>query len=318
MKTRKYNYTKIFFRRPLWTELNVLFLKFFSAVAVIVFSLTFLSIRYYDKYPDQVLKKKIKQNYIVEIVEFYEKSPVIMRFAVDDQKNSEADMFKSPADLAHQEARKEMEQVVKEMLDESIASAEVPQDMANDFQAQERSELNQSLVSFLKASSETKVSVRNAINDIASPITPSPRRFSSPIRRYDQQREKYQSNIKAFNESQSESVKMPEVEFTEFDVIEGYRDYEETISIANQNKKFVKLCIKKFYRNNPTVKGNIVVKFDIHPEGHVIDESIKIINSDIKDIRVLKCIERNIARWQNFPSIAYEMGKYSITQKYIF
>ncbi|HFE65480.1 MAG TPA: AgmX/PglI C-terminal domain-containing protein, partial [Caldithrix sp.] len=98
----------------------------------------------------------------------------------------------------------------------------------------------------------------------------------------------------------------------------GNRSLEETTAVMSLNEHDVKYCIDKSKRYDPTFTGDILVRFTIHPNGYVIPSSIKIIKSNITDIRVIRCIKKSIRRWRNFPRIALEEGSFTVTRKYVF
>lgn len=129
----------------------------------------------------------------------------------------------------------------------------------------------------------------------------------------------YKKNIDYFESGSTGSgLDIEKPTFTDFKVISGYRDDEKEISVVSDNSKAVESCIKRFRSRYATLSGKVEVNFSIHPDGHVIPESIKIIKTDIHDPRIIKCIKKNISRFKNFRTIAGELGEYSITQKYVF
>ncbi|MGH1364731.1 MAG: AgmX/PglI C-terminal domain-containing protein [Calditrichia bacterium] len=103
---------------------------------------------------------------------------------------------------------------------------------------------------------------------------------------------------------------------TDFGVVQASANYEGMIAVADDNKRLVKSCLRRTYRNDPTFKGHMVVKFMIHAKGFVIPESVTILKSNLRDRRLIHCITKNIKRWKNFP--AADSGVYPIVQKYIF
>ena len=98
----------------------------------------------------------------------------------------------------------------------------------------------------------------------------------------------------------------------------GSRDVEETTAIISLNEVNIQYCFEKYARYDPTLTGDVKVQFTIHPDGHVIPASIKIIESTIRDPRILRCIKKNLERWRNFPAVALENGNFTMTRKYVF
>jgi hypothetical protein len=317
---RSYDYFKIFFHRPIWTELNVLFWKFLSISAIILLSLTLLSIRYYNKYPVHRIKYQLKQTYLTRIVSFYGNAEILPP-ALEETGY--------PATLAKTMLLESslMEAIETDVAGEATASRAspskgntgrntVPRITGN--VPDQKKGYDPSMVAGLSGSAQTGAIMQEAIGSIATAVKPSEAKRYAPMEPYNTRKKAYESDVKELSRADNEKIDIAESQFTDFDIATGVRDYEQIITTANENKKYVKHCIDRYYRNDPTFKGNMVVKFDIHPEGHVIPQSIRVVVSDIKDVRVLNCIKRTIRRWHNFPRVPYELGEYSITQKYVF
>lgn len=316
-----YDYVKVFFRRPLWNYFNVLFLKFLCLSAFLTLFLTFAATRYFGSIPVAKLNKAVEKNYIAQIVAYYEnQNPEFFEeegTPINRQFNRFGDLEPTYDDLLDPG---EVEDIIQE-IDLRKPQAE-PQNNKAGNATQKPAEYDQSLAALLKSPGNTNTEVQSAINDIAARVNPSESRRPSPVAPYNTRRKNYESSIKKLSTTEGNDgdsqVEIAGSEFTDFEVIRGYRNYEDMISTANNNKRSIQHCIDKYYRDNPSIRGNIVVKFDVHPEGYVVDRSIRVISSDIDDPRVTRCVMRTIRRWRNFPKVAYEMGEYSLTQKYIF
>ncbi|RMF55593.1 MAG: hypothetical protein D6748_15045 [Calditrichaeota bacterium] len=311
-----YNYHKIFFRRPFWTELNRRFYYILFSTAVVIFSLTLLSIRYVNRIPEHKIKHQLKKIYISSITKYYPQPTA----------NSSNHPTTTPLSQKHSAVREPLEthdtqfnytHLIEESLSQ-IPSQSFHPDSIHSPVTMSNSRMEETFVDFIASSEASKVWVRNAIEEVPALITASTGRSKQTLREIQSPADDYQQALKELLQVEDQGIEIPMPTFTDFEVVKGWRDEEETFSIAHSNKKFVRYCIEKFYRNDPTVKGNIVVRFSIHPEGYVIPESIRIVHSDIPDERVLRCIKKNIRRWKNFPRVAYEMGEYSLTQKYVF
>ena len=162
--------------------------------------------------------------------------------------------------------------------------------------------------------------MRDAIDNIHSRIPPARSERRDNAAALMVRRNAYEENIKSISEPRRRdgAINLPAAGFTDFEMVTGYRDPEQTISVANTNKKYVKVCLERLRRSDPNARGNLTVRFVIDQAGEVLDGSVKIIASDIRDPLVLQCIVRNIRRWRNFPRVAESMGHYPITQKYLF
>lgn len=318
-RKRSYDYIKIFFTRPIWTELNVLFWKFLSISAVVILTLTFLSVRYYNHYSLQRIHHQMKQAYLSRLVTLYEKIPFPNPPAEPPRSfNSLVEGFRWEKLMSEQtpqifEAQKNLERKAAREQTRNQAAKRVSTKIPDS-----RSRYDSSMVASLNSSSQTGAEVLSAIGGIAAVVTSGAENRNSPMEPYNTRKKAYESSTRQFSRSPDEKVAIAESKFTDFDIATGVRDYDKTIAISHENKKDVRRCFDRVYRNDPTVKGNLVVKFNIHPEGYVIPESIRMVQSDIQDVHILNCIKRTIRRWRNFPRVPYEMGEYSITQKYVF
>jgi len=321
MNFKQYDYTKVFFRRPIWTEGNVRILMFLVPVAFVLFMLTFFSVRYFSSYPEYRIQSQIKQKYIARVVAEYANSeqPVLPQrnepinlsiygIDVSDLEDDDSDIIEAVSDAIREENRDESPIKGKPRVRKRTALAE-----------EKKAEYDQSLSSFLKTPSQTSLVVQNAIQNIPNIISPGASERYSPLQPYNTRKKAYESGTRQLTANgEGSNIDIASAEFTDFEIVKGLRNYEETITIAKDNQKFVKHCIERAFRDDPTVRGNIEVKFNIHPEGYVLGESVRILKSDVKDVKVLKCIKRTIRRWRNFPRVKYENGEYVITQKYIF
>jgi len=316
---RSYDYIKVFFTRPILTELNVLFWKFLSITAIIILALTLLSVRYYNHYPLQRIRHQMKQAYLSRLVSINEKIPLPNPVAEQPPSfSSLVDGFRAEKLMPEEtpeisEGQKALERAAAREQARNQTAKRVSTKIPDS-----RSRYDSSMVASLSSSSQSGAEVLSAIGGIASVVVPGAEIRNSPMEPYNARKKAYESSTRQFSRSPDENVAIAEAKFTDFDIATGVRDYDKTISIANDNKKDVRRCFDRVYRSDPTVKGNLVVKFNIHPEGYVIPESIRMVQSDIQDVHILNCIKRTIRRWRNFPRVPYEMGEYSITQKYVF
>ncbi len=294
---RNYDYRKIFFRRPYWTELNILFLKSLLVSIFIILPLLIIFVNYYNQYPNDRIRYQLKQNYFVQIVKFYEnKSPKAIEAKSAYITEIVGDIVLPPLDT-------EVDTTIEATIPDSVFEKPVKED--------------DSEVAAFGTAPSRRSSIQNAINSIQSAVAPGQTTANSPVSPYIARKKTYDSNTRKLNK-ENEEIGIPGTEFTDFDIVSGFRNQDEAIAVANENKKFVRHCIDKVYRNDPTLRGQMVIKFDVHPEGYAIGESIRVLESDIEDPRIMQCIKRSIRRWRNFPKVTYEMGNYSITQKYVF
>ncbi len=98
----------------------------------------------------------------------------------------------------------------------------------------------------------------------------------------------------------------------------GYRDPDEINRVIKDYYPMVEYCFKKEARYHSSLQGYIKVQFNISPEGHVIPESIKIINSTINNKNVENCLKNFIKHWRNFEKLDESRGIARVVQKFVF
>ncbi len=291
MDKMSYDFKRMFFHRPLKTKNNILFGKILFGTAVVLIGFTAMCATLYSRYPAHHFVSNAKGKLISRLVEFYgDQPPMLITSSDNDFVNSL--IFVNPDEIKNP---------------------------VREFQGESTRENN---TKFNKAQSTSEavkeLTVQEAIQTISTPITASssqpPKRDLQP---YAASRRSYERNIKEISRG-DRNVEIRGTEFTDFEIISGIRNSDDILAVASENRKLIQHCVDKIYRLHPNSTGNIVVKFDIHPEGYTIPGSVRVIESNVSDPRVLQCFKRSIRRWRNFPRVAYEMGAYSMTQKYIF
>lgn len=98
----------------------------------------------------------------------------------------------------------------------------------------------------------------------------------------------------------------------------GYRNPEEIERVVAAYQPMIEHCFKKASNLSPGIKGYVKVAFNISPEGYVIPESIRIIDSTIRSRRFEQCVKTYIKRWRNFEKLDESMGIARVVQKFIF
>ncbi len=94
------------------------------------------------------------------------------------------------------------------------------------------------------------------------------------------------------------------------------RDPEVIDAVINKNKASVEYCYQSQLKLDPNLRGEIVVRFDILPDGRV--GSVKIISSTLNNSKVERCIQRSIRRWSNFPKLHDSRSIVTIQTKFVF
>ncbi len=293
----QYNYRKEFFHRPFWTESNKRFIITIISVFIITFSFTLALIRYTSLLPEIRIQKTIKERYISYISNIYAE----VKPKVEIPPTPSVPPIMEEKNLA---APPIIEEVVRKT---------TPARSTRQGKAGRESKILQ------KGRIGTNPVIAQAIEAVPGLIQPSESKpVFTPAATYRRKAKEYEIAKAISGAYEGVDYSIPPPEYTDFEIAEGYRNEEEIIMAVNGKKKYIRHCINKYHRNDPSIRGNIVVKFKIHPDGYVIPSSIKIVESDIPDPRVLRCIKKVISRWRDFPKVAYEDGVYTITQKYIF
>jgi TonB family protein len=98
----------------------------------------------------------------------------------------------------------------------------------------------------------------------------------------------------------------------------GYRDPDEIQRVIAKYEPMIEHCYRKALNQYGGSRGFVKVQFQISYEGHVIPESIRILNSTIKNRQAEQCIKKYIRRWRNFAELDETMGIARVTQKFVF
>ena len=98
----------------------------------------------------------------------------------------------------------------------------------------------------------------------------------------------------------------------------GYRDPDEIYRVVSGHLPTIEHCFQKARRINKNIKGYIKYEFRISYDGYVIPESIRILNSTIRDPLVEACIRKTIKRWRDFQKLDEKMGIARVVQKFAF
>lgn len=94
------------------------------------------------------------------------------------------------------------------------------------------------------------------------------------------------------------------------------RDINEVSSIVYAHSAAIQYCYERELKRFPNLKGKVVVRFTITPEGKVINPHI--ISSTLKSESVERCILSRVSRWDDFGQIDTEMGNATFRQVYTF
>ncbi len=296
-----YNYKKIFFRRPFFTRNNQRFLLIVVTVAIFCLLIVIESMRWACNLPLQLISQKIKTDYVLFLIN--EKHKIL-------ENNST---------------------ISKSLLDPHFHWLNSPNKKPSENLKKNSSYLEK--VSFshsaLKDMAEKKVSPEAYFNHLFRPETGSIEAITTAVRDvpgmisplediYRLERKlTFREDDKIVNQIHK-SINIPVPPPAHIASDNGNRDPEETFAIMESNEYDIQYCFEKYSRYDPNFSGNVLVSFTIHPFGYVIPSSIKILNSNITDPRIIRCIKKSIQRWRNFPRLALENGEFTVKRKYIF
>ncbi len=94
------------------------------------------------------------------------------------------------------------------------------------------------------------------------------------------------------------------------------RDPDKVSEVVNRHNSSIQYCYQRELKQNPDLKGKLVVRFTITPEGKVGD--VKLISSTLNIPRIERCVVSRIRRWDDFGQIDPSKGDATFRQVYTF
>ncbi len=94
------------------------------------------------------------------------------------------------------------------------------------------------------------------------------------------------------------------------------RDSDKVSEIINKHNAAIQYCYQRELKQNPELKGKLVVRFTITPKGST--KNIKILSSTLNNPRVERCVISRIRRWDDFGAIDSSKGDATFRQVYTF
>jgi len=94
------------------------------------------------------------------------------------------------------------------------------------------------------------------------------------------------------------------------------RSSEDVIRVVRSHMRTLQDCYKQELKNDPGLKGRIIVRFVIDPDGVVIQSSM--VSSTLNSPRMENCILMRVNRWRNFPPCDPSFGNMTYRQKFAF
>jgi hypothetical protein len=283
-------YQTLYFRRPLLTDEN----KRLWSILIITSFITLIAhgflVKWASEITSQQLEQNIKQDYIAYLAESYGQIDLIPSPTLSLFKEASIPKVTPRSSAGNSENRS---------VSSSNATKNTPSKPGN---------INREIA-------ETS---QMGIATIGSAVEGTPGytgRIHTPTRR--EKRLSYRREVKIFR-SHQDNILIPIPKIIQQASQNGNRDYYETIATMEANEIDIKYCFEKYARYDPSISGDVSLRFTIHPDGFVIPASVKITQSSIRDPRIVECIRKQIQRWRNFIPLAYEEGNFTVTRKYVF
>ncbi|MGQ9559126.1 MAG: TonB family protein [Candidatus Oleimicrobiaceae bacterium] len=97
---------------------------------------------------------------------------------------------------------------------------------------------------------------------------------------------------------------------------QGGRDPDQVARVVNGHNDAIEYCYQKELRRNPALRGKLVVRFTINPQGKV--SAVTIVSSTLNSPELENCILRRIQRWDDFGVVDASKGEATFRQVYTF
>ncbi len=98
--------------------------------------------------------------------------------------------------------------------------------------------------------------------------------------------------------------------------VAGARDVNEVSAIVYSHSQAIQYCYERELKRNPELKGKVVVRFTILPNGTVTNATI--LSSTLDNENVERCILSRVSRWDDFGAIDERLGNAVFRQVYTF
>ncbi len=94
------------------------------------------------------------------------------------------------------------------------------------------------------------------------------------------------------------------------------RNQDDVQGMILKHNNSVQYCYQRELKRNPNIKGKLVVRFSITPQGTVKD--VEVISSTLNNRKVERCVSNRIRRWSDFGAIDASYGDTTVRQAYAF
>lgn len=99
---------------------------------------------------------------------------------------------------------------------------------------------------------------------------------------------------------------------------QGIREKSEVDKVIDNYMTKLNYCYFKAKQKNIYLKGFVVIRFSIYPNGTIDRSSVRIIENSLKDKSVAICLKKQIIRIKGFSALPESNGKYYVTQKFSY
>jgi hypothetical protein len=277
------DYETVFFRRPLLTDENIRFGSILLALIFSILPLHFLLFSWFKHLPVSRIQENIRKEYVA----FIAQSVNITKQLDGPDPVPSAEVYQQNVGQANEKTAPSQNKT-----GEKRSATDVMDLIA------ETDKMGIATIASAVESTPGYPGYNNMTDRIEKPLS-----LKNPVTVY---------------RSHQEHIHIPIPERIQFASQNGNRDLFETTATMEMNEIDIKYCFEKVARYDPSLSGDLLVTFTIHPSGHVIPASVKVIKSNIRDPRIIDCIRKQIQRWRNFKPIAFEDGNFTVTRKYVF
>jgi TonB family protein len=99
-------------------------------------------------------------------------------------------------------------------------------------------------------------------------------------------------------------------------IVGGSRDQDAVAAIVAKHTSAIQYCYQRELKRSPNLKGKLVVRFVITPQGAVSNATV--VSSTLNNSTVENCVVERIKRWDDFGAIDPSKGNTTIRQIYTF
>lgn len=94
------------------------------------------------------------------------------------------------------------------------------------------------------------------------------------------------------------------------------RDIADVVEVVKRHLTAIQYCYNRELKSDSTLKGTILVRFIVNPDGHVIEAAI--VSSTLNNQRAETCMLDKIMNWNDFPPIQPSSGNITYKQSFNF